>query len=1257
MSCRHHSLDTETQEMLVRNVVQGRNQKGVVFVFAAGDLDELGGNANMDGFVHSRFTIAVGAVDKQGLAASYSTPGSPVLVGAPGGDENAITNSVVAKPGGGCRNAGHGTAFAAANTAGVVALVLQANPDLAWRDVQAVLVETAQKVEPRSQFTTNAAGYSHSYKLGFGLVDASKAVETAKGWVNYPIEQQVTIETKADEPEQVIGYNEATITSKLEMKFLNTYFKVESIVVYVDLRHNQNRGDLKITLTSPGGTESLLATSQRPAEETDDAAATSELWKFTTVRNFGEYPGGDWVLSIVDENPCVDLPWEYVYDLENTEIMACADFNAVTSCTNETEVNPMLLSQEFEGRTMLDSCCKCGGGENPYPPDEEPNALLGWKLTAYGHVGAGSESDGLLFIPESTCQFTNDTCPKIWQFDHMCDDSLLNEECIGADCFDCDACQAFSYDCAACTSAGCNYCPGDGTCMSIALEASFWELYPEKNTTCPSARDWKTTCHKRIENSYPDPAYEAMLWSYDMINVEPPWNKNRDGNGIHIRINDDGVAQHPEFANKYDVENSCDEYLPRNPERDTHGTAVASIVAGNTNDVCAVGIAPGAKISSCVGPDKLSDAPEILVTKLDTVHISVNSWGPHVCRFKQSSSRRLQECIFSSEHPDSPCTVCGDFSGELTDECELAVTLYCALNYEEDVACAEYLELWVDCHYHVLPLDAHMSFVDATTNGRNGKGIIFIYSAGNDDNVGSDTNLNGFINSRFTIAVGAVGKDHKHASYSTTGAGVFVSAPGGDVDSVSNNIVAKPGGGCHDVGYGTSFAAPVVAGVVALVLQLRPDLGWRDVQGILALESQQFDPDDPSWVTNAAGYSHSYKYGFGVVTVHDSLNRASIWKNFGQEKQLWNDTGTINLPILDNDQEIASSTLHIPKRLATNFVTESVVVYLDLIHPSKGDLRILLTSPGGTDAILHPGERPENTLLEGGEDDFKRWKLLSLRSWGESPIGDWKLSMQDRSPGIYGYCVDLPWKYVYATGNGDKNDTLTCSNFDRVTDCKDDNQVTLEERSTLYQNRTLLDSCCSCGGGLNSSEVVPILRAWKLVVYGHLVESDEELNLPVSQPQGNDPQSSGGAGGGGEGGDDGGGAGGGGENGGGSGLGGNSGTAPGFSNGQSNGGGGGGGGGGSGGSPGGGAGGSNGSGGPGSNGGSGSAPVWNDNGNSGVFDGGGGTAFWAEGWNGKTGTDGGFRGMKSGASGGHGRCSLADALLALAISWCSTTLL
>lgn len=102
--------------------------------------------------------------------------------------------------------------------------------------------------------------------------------------------------------------------------------------------------------------------------------------------------------------------------------------------------------------------------------------------------------------------------------------------------FDCDPCQAFTYDCTACIAAGCNYCPGDGICLSKALDESFWQLYPEKTTSCPTSDDWKDTCEKREDNSHLDPLYETMLWSYRLINVEQSWNRGANGKDIHVSL-------------------------------------------------------------------------------------------------------------------------------------------------------------------------------------------------------------------------------------------------------------------------------------------------------------------------------------------------------------------------------------------------------------------------------------------------------------------------------------------------------------------------------------------------------------------------------------------------------------------------------------------------------------------------------------------------------------------------------------------------
>ena len=218
-----------------------------------------------------------------------------------------------------------------------------------------------------------------------------------------------------------------------------------------------------------------------------------------------------------------------------------------------------------------------------------------------------------------------------------------------------------------------------------------------------------------------------------------------------------------------------------------------------------------------------------------------------------------------------------------------------------------------------------------------------------------------------------------------------MTAPGGDVESYTNNIVASPGGGCQDTTIGTSFAAPITAGVIALVLEANPSLTWRDVQGVLAVSSQQMDPENSSWTINAAGVHHSYLYGFGVVDATAAVAVAKSWTNYSAEKQLTGESGTISLTIPDFPADPTSSTISI--ETDDTFETEWVTVYLSLSHSSRGDLDVILISPSGTESILAPGQRPETTQVD------ERWKLSSVRNWNEPANGDWTLRIVDRRAG------------------------------------------------------------------------------------------------------------------------------------------------------------------------------------------------------------------------------------------------------------------
>src|SRR4029079_12289297 len=74
---------------------------------------------------------------------------------------------------------------------------------------------------------------------------------------------------------------------------------------------------------------------------------------------------------------------------------------------------------------------------------------------------------------------------------------------------------------------------------------------------------------------------------------------------------------------------------------------------------------------------------------------------------------------------------------------------------------------------------AEGALVTAITQGRSGAGRIFVWAAGdgraNDDNC----NFDGYANSRYGIAVGAVDDNGQQAPYSESCSALFVSAPSG----------------------------------------------------------------------------------------------------------------------------------------------------------------------------------------------------------------------------------------------------------------------------------------------------------------------------------------------------------------------------------------------------------------------------------------------------------------------------------------------
>lgn len=190
----------------------GREGRGVLMTRAAGNERETGANANDQAYTADPRVITVAGVRITGRVASYSTPGASVLVAAPVGDTGLDAPPTTDRTGSSFGyNAGvfyaddsadyvfnsispQGTSLAAPQIAGLCALLLGANPNLAIRDVQQILVLSSRHFDFADRdLTTNGAGLVVSHNAGFGVPDAGLAVRLARVWSNHRPATTITL--------------------------------------------------------------------------------------------------------------------------------------------------------------------------------------------------------------------------------------------------------------------------------------------------------------------------------------------------------------------------------------------------------------------------------------------------------------------------------------------------------------------------------------------------------------------------------------------------------------------------------------------------------------------------------------------------------------------------------------------------------------------------------------------------------------------------------------------------------------------------------------------------------------------------------------------------------------------------------------------------------------------------------------------------------------------------------------------------------
>lgn len=457
------------------------------------------------------------------------------------------------------------------------------------------------------------------------------------------------------------------------------------------------------------------------------------------------------------------------------------------------------------------------------------------------------------------------------------------------------------------------------------------------------------------------------------IHAVPAWDYAR-GAGVNIAIVDDGLqVTHPDLTanTRKDIDidiNYGDSDPTPETSDDNHGTSCAGIAAGRGNN--GIGISGAAPEAGLVGVRLISsnfsdlDVAQALthqVTSInpqDIIDISSNSWGD----------------------PDDG----------------LAKT-----------------------HLNPIILSALQQGIQ---QGRQGKGIIYVWAGGNGKQSKDRTDYDSLANNRYTIAVAASGADGSASWYSEEGACVFVNTGSSNEGYGTATTSLTNSGDLEDhytTGFGgTSSAAPLAAGVIALLLEANPSLTWRDVQHILARTSTRNLPEDPSWQENGAGIFHSHRFGFGRANAQAAVEAAQAWVPVPPEATPLSASEEVAAGIPDNNPNGLVRTLSLAG--PSGFKMESVNLKVTIIHPFRGDLEITLTSPSGSVSTFA-------TLHNDFQADYTNWEFSSVVHWGEDPSGTWTLQITDRRNSHVGSLKSWSLTAHGAVGENDGSPTPTAT--------------------------------------------------------------------------------------------------------------------------------------------------------------------------------------------------------------------------------------
>ncbi|GAB1295341.1 Proprotein convertase subtilisin/kexin type 4 [Apodemus speciosus] len=303
-----------TREAFRRGVTKGRQGLGTLFIWASGNGGLHYDNCNCDGYTNSIHTLSVGSTTRQGrvpwyseaCASTFTTTFSSGVVT----DPQIVTTDLHHQ----CTDKHTGTSASAPLAAGIIALALEANPLLTWRDLQHLVVRASRPAQLQAEdWRINGVGRQVSHHYGYGLLDAGLLVDLARVWLPTKPQKKCAIRV-VHTPTPILPRMLVAKNVRLSLSY-------------------SRRGDLEIFLTSPMGTRSTLVairygtlagwdttspvspvprTGHRPL---DISGQGYNNWTFMSSHYWDENPQGLWTLGLENKGYYFNTGTLYHYTL------------------------------------------------------------------------------------------------------------------------------------------------------------------------------------------------------------------------------------------------------------------------------------------------------------------------------------------------------------------------------------------------------------------------------------------------------------------------------------------------------------------------------------------------------------------------------------------------------------------------------------------------------------------------------------------------------------------------------------------------------------------------------------------------------------------------------------------------------------------------------------------------------------------------------------------------------------------------------